>query len=140
VAAVLGSILAVTSLSGCASQLADRPGMLKIVTSNLIWNDVALQIGGSHVTGGNVLLDNPNIDPHEFQPSAPQRLMVQMADVAILTGTDYDSFMQPLLDAADFESDRVVKATKPVDKWGPTLDDNPHYWFDVASVKKPRIA
>jgi zinc/manganese transport system substrate-binding protein len=138
VAAALGVILVSGALSGCSTRTYGQPDVLHLVSSNVIWNDIALYVSQGHVLGANVLLDNPNIDPHQFEPSARQRLMVQQADVAIYTGTDYDYFMQPLLDAADFETDRIVTATKPNNHGVATdvANSNPHYWFSVSSVKK----
>lgn len=141
IAAALGVILVGGSLSACSTRTYGEPDVLRLVSSNAIWNEVALAVSQGHVYGGLSLLDNPNIDPHEFEPSARQRLMIQQADIAIYTGTDYDGFMKQLLDAADFESDRIVTAGQPDDHWFNVKTwkrdtSNPHVWFSVSAVKK----
>jgi zinc/manganese transport system substrate-binding protein len=109
--------------------------MLPVVASTNVYGDIARQIGGSHVSVTSVLND-PNADPHLFEPGTANGLAVARARVVIENGLDYDSFMSRLERSAPSDNRTVVTISDVLGVHG--QDANPHLWYDVPAL--PKIA
>jgi zinc/manganese transport system substrate-binding protein len=79
------------------------------------------------------LIVNPNIDPHDYQPSASDARALAGAKVAIVNGIGYDTWASKLLDANPVSGRVVLDVGNVV---GLKQGDNPHQWYDPASVTK----
>ena len=126
-------ILLVLGAAGCGGNSAGAT--LDVVASTNVYGDIASQIGGSHVHVTSVL-DNPNADPHLFEPGTQNGLAVAEARLAIQNGAGYDDFMGKLEAASPSKSRIVVTIADVLDVHG--RDANPHLWYDVPRL--PRIA
>ena len=126
-------ILLVLGAAGCGDSSAGAT--LDVVASTNVYGDIAAQIGGSHVHVTS-LLDNPNADPHLFEPGTQNGLAVAEARLAIQNGAGYDDFMGKLEAASPSKSRIVVTIADVLDVHG--RDANPHVWYDVPRL--PRIA
>ena len=78
------------------------------------------------------ILDNPDDDPHLFEASPATARALADARVVIVNGVDYDPWMEKLLTAhpapaAKRSWSARSSATRP--------GDNPHLWYDPATVK-----
>src|SRR5438477_3473027 len=120
-------------LAGCGG--GGVGSALDVVASTNVYGDIAAQIGGSHVHVTSVL-DNPNADPHLFEPGTQNGLAVAEARLAIQNGAGYDDFMGKLEAASPSKSRIVVTIADVLDVHG--RDANPHLWYDVPRL--PRIA
>ena len=68
---------------------------LHVVAAENVYGDIAQQIGGNHIAVTSILND-PNADPHLFEPGTANGLAVANAKVVIANGVGYDSFIDRL--------------------------------------------
>src|SRR5437868_5606057 len=129
----LVALLGGLGLAGCGG--GGVGSALDVVASTNVYGDIAAQIGGSHVHVTSVL-ENPNADPHLFEPGTRNGLAVAEAGLAIQNGAGYDDFMGKLETASPNKSRIVVTIADVLDVHG--RDANPHLWYDVPRL--PRIA
>jgi zinc/manganese transport system substrate-binding protein len=121
-----GAALALCALS--APALADP---VKIVAAENFYGDVATQVGGANVAVTSIL-SNPDDDPHLFEASASTAKDLADAKIVIINGVDYDPWMEKLLAANKAPGRReILVATLARKKAG----DNPHLWYNPATVK-----
>jgi zinc/manganese transport system substrate-binding protein len=110
---------------------ADR---VSVVAAENFYGDVARQIGGDHVAVISIL-SNPDEDPHLFETSPSTARAVADAEIVIYNGAGYDPWMEKLVSASSAGSrTALVAATLTGRKAG----DNPHLWYDPATL--PAVA
>ncbi|MBN3774319.1 metal ABC transporter solute-binding protein, Zn/Mn family [Burkholderia sp. Se-20378] len=120
---------AVAALSLAAPAVA-QAAAVNVVAAENFYGDVASQIGGSHVAVTSIL-SNPDQDPHLFEASPKTARALQHAQVVIYNGANYDPWMSKLLGA----SKQAKRATIVVaDLVGKKAGDNPHLWYDPATM------
>lgn len=144
VGAALGvmSLLAACAAGGPSAATGSRadggaPGTMKsgpisVVASTNVWGDIAAQLGGSRVRVTS-LIHGPGQDPHEFEPSGRDELALSRAEVVIVNGGGYDSFMDRMLDALG-NRPIVVTAVEAASGVPSVEPDNEHVWFDLDAV------
>jgi zinc/manganese transport system substrate-binding protein len=103
---------------------------IKIVAAENFYGDIAKQIGGADVAVTSIL-NNPDQDPHLFEVSPSVGRDVSGAHIVIYNGIDYDPWMEKLLRAAR-SADR--KTIVVADLIGKKAGDNPHIWYDPATM------
>jgi zinc/manganese transport system substrate-binding protein len=101
-----------------------------VVAAENFYGDVAKQIGGPAVKVTSIL-SNPDQDPHLFEASPSVARNLSGAQIVIYNGIDYDPWMADLLKASK-GPDR--KAIVVADVIGKTSGDNPHIWYDPATM------
>ncbi|WP_175961943.1 metal ABC transporter solute-binding protein [Burkholderia pyrrocinia] len=120
---------AAAALSLAAPAFA-QAATINVVAAENFYGDVASQIGGRHVAVTSIL-SNPEQDPHLFEASPKTARALQHAQVVIYNGADYDPWMGKLLGA----SKQAKRATIVVaDLVGKKAGDNPHLWYDPATM------
>jgi zinc/manganese transport system substrate-binding protein len=124
-------LVAVPLLSGTAARAEDK---LTIVAAENFYGDLARQIGGSNVTVTSILA-NPDDDPHLFETSPSTARTIADAKIIIYNGADYDPWMDKLLSASTSKDRTTIVAA---DLIGKKSGDNPHLWYDPATL--PAIA
>ncbi len=94
-------------VAGCTSGAEDSTptGPIAVTATTNVWGSIAEFIGGDMVEVTSIV-DQPSIDPHSYEPSARDLLAVQDAEMVLVNGGGYDSFMDSLVDQA--EGSRVV--------------------------------
>lgn len=107
---------------------AARP--VSILAAENFYGDVAQQIGGDNVKVVSVL-SNPDQDPHLFEVSPSEARNVSNAKIVIYNGIGYDPWIEKLLAAAR-NPDRTVIDVAEIT--GRKSGDNPHIWYDPATV------
>jgi zinc/manganese transport system substrate-binding protein len=105
-------------------------GLIQIVAAENFYGDIAKQIGGPDVAVTSIL-KNPDQDPHLFELSPSVARDVSATHIVIYNGIDYDPWMEKLLGAAR-SADR--KTIVVADLIGKKIGDNPHIWYDPATV------
>jgi zinc/manganese transport system substrate-binding protein len=125
---MLAFLAAIATL--CAPALALAAGPIAVVAAENFYGDVAQQIGESDVKVTSIL-SNPDQDPHLFEASPSVAREISAAQIVIYNGIDYDPWVEKLLGAAR-SSDR--KAIVVADLVGRKQGDNPHIWYDPATV------
>lgn len=121
--------LAAFALAGAALAQAATIG---IVAAENFYGDVARQLGGTHVTVESIL-NSPDQDPHLFEASPKTARALQHADIVVYNGADYDPWMDKLLAAAKNDKRKTIVAAALV---GKHAGDNPHLWYDPATMPK----
>jgi zinc/manganese transport system substrate-binding protein len=117
-----------------AASAAD--GKIAVVAAENFYGDVAQQIGGDRVAVTSVL-NNPDQDPHLFETSPSIARAITGAQVVIANGANYDPWMDKLLKAVPKPSRTVIVAADLMHK---SAGDNPHLWYDPATMPAVAIA
>lgn len=149
------------TLAGCSSTESADEDTIKVVASTSIWADVAQEVIDS-AQGQDVKIEvepivkGNGIDPHHFEPTAADIAKANEADVLIVGGGGYDSWLYqavknqdeiihalPLTDHGklDEEPDVVTAAeAKVIAKKEPSkvtnIEGNEHVWYDAAAIEK----
>jgi zinc/manganese transport system substrate-binding protein len=103
-AAGAAAVLAV-ALAGC-STASDKPAsgspggsaVINVVAAENFWGSLAEQLGGSHVKVTNII-NNPDADPHDYEPTAADGRAIATAQLAIINGVGYDAWATKLAEA-----------------------------------------
>jgi len=126
--ALLLALLAQTvSVRAAENQIA-------VVAAENFYGDIARQIGGDRVSVVNIM-NNPDQDPHLFETTPGIVRQIAGAQIVILNGANYDSWMDKLLAAGPRRDRIVVNAARLT---GYKAGDNPHLWYDPATM--PAVA
>jgi len=103
---------------------------IRIVAAENFYGDVARQIGGPEVAVTSIF-SNPDQDPHLFEVSPSVGRDVSAARIVIYSGIDYDPWMEKLLGAARSANRKTIVVADLV---GRKTGDNPHVWYDPATM------
>jgi zinc/manganese transport system substrate-binding protein len=103
---------------------------INIVAAENFYGDVAQQVGGAAVKVTSILT-NPDQDPHLFEASASTARDIAGARIVIYNGADYDPWMSKLLAASRAAGRTAIEVAKLV---GKKTGDNPHLWYDPATM------
>lgn len=108
---------------------------IRVVTSLNFYGEVAKAVAEDH---GQVtsFIDNEAVDPHDFQPSTKEAQKVAKANVVIVNGLGYDSWLTKLTKAADSSQKVINVGTQVADKKN---GDNEHVWYQPATMNKLAI-
>ncbi|HEX3349712.1 MAG TPA: zinc ABC transporter substrate-binding protein [Acetobacteraceae bacterium] len=124
-------MLLLAVLVGAPHAHAQAPATpIPIVAAENFYGDVARQIGGPDVRVTSIL-SNPDQDPHLFEASPSVARSLSGAKIVVYSGIDYDPWMAKLL-AAVHRTDRKVIVV--ADLIGKKTGDNPHIWYDPATM------
>lgn len=121
--------VALLTLAGCSSARADapvKPGTIFAIGVENFYADIIQQIGGDRVTV-TALLKSPNVDPHEYEPTAADAVAVANARLVLMNGLGYDSWMSHLLLGSSGHRTVIVAGEVAGLKEGA----NPHVWYDL---------
>jgi zinc/manganese transport system substrate-binding protein len=134
VQSLTGMALAAALFGLAAAVPARAADGVAIVAAENIYGDVAAQIGGAHAAVTS-LISNPSQDPHLFEATPSAVRGIAEARIVILNGADYDPWMEKLIKSAPNPQRGVVSAAAIM---GRKPSDNPHLWYDPATL--PRVA
>jgi len=115
-----------------AKPAASGEAKIPVVAAENFYGDVVRQLGGDRVAVTSIL-SNPDQDPHLFEASPATARALQHASLVVYNGADYDPWMAKLL-AASKGTQRVVIVA--ADLTGKKSGDNPHLWYDPATMPK----
>jgi zinc/manganese transport system substrate-binding protein len=110
--------------------LPARAAGLSVVAAENFYGDIAQQIAGPDVAVASIL-SNPDEDPHLFEASPSVARALSGASIVIYNGADYDPWMEKLLAAAKSSDRQVIVVADLVHK---KAGDNPHLWYDTATI------
>ena len=132
VAAGLALLLALPLAQAVPVCAAER--QIAVVAAENFYGDIARQIGGDRVSVVSVM-NTPDQDPHLFETTPGVVRQIAAAQIVILNGANYDSWMDKLLAAGPRRDRIVVNAARLT---GYKAGDNPHLWYDPATM--PAVA
>ncbi len=78
------------------------------------------------------ILSSPDQDPHLFEASPSTARQLAGAKLVIVNGADYDPWMEKLLAASPAPGRKEIVVAALV---GRKSGDNPHIWYDPATIK-----
>jgi zinc/manganese transport system substrate-binding protein len=130
----LGALLAVM-VAGCATTPAHRatadPRVVPVVAAENAWGSLAAQLGGTHAHVTSII-DNPNADPHDYEPTAGDGIAIARARLTVVNGLGYDTWASRLV-ATNGSAGRIDLDVG--DLVGARPGDNPHRWYNPADVR-----
>ncbi|WP_423181769.1 metal ABC transporter solute-binding protein, Zn/Mn family [Arthrobacter sp. NyZ413] len=135
-------------LSACGAPAATAPssssGAIDVVASTSVYGDIAKSVGGDKVSVTSII-SKTSQDPHSYEPSTQDKLVVSKAKLVIGNGAGYDDFFTKLLDGTKVPAEDVIVA---VDASGllptPTTGGsknvpegfNEHVWYNFDAMGK----
>jgi zinc/manganese transport system substrate-binding protein len=119
------------SAAGCSRVAPAAPTGLHVVAAENMWGSIAQQLGGDrvHVTS---LIDNPNTDPHDYEPTVADARAIATARLVVVNGAGYDPWVDRLV-AANPDPSRVVLDVGAL--VGVKAGGNPHLWYAPDDVR-----
>jgi zinc/manganese transport system substrate-binding protein len=111
--------------------LAAAAEPVAVVAAENFYGDVVRQIGGAQVAVASIL-SSPDQDPHLFEASPSTARQLAGAKLVIVNGADYDPWMEKLLAASPAPGRKEIVVAELV---GRKSGDNPHLWYDPATIK-----
>jgi zinc/manganese transport system substrate-binding protein len=125
-----GLILALVLACGHTTHVAAADARIAVVAAENFYGDIARQVGGDRVAVLSIM-SNPDQDPHLFETTPAVVRQLANAQIVILNGANYDPWMDKLLTAAPSPGRVVINAAQLN---GRKLGDNPHQWYDPATM------
>ncbi len=103
-----------------------------MVAAENFWGSIAEQLGGKQVKVTNII-DSPDADPHNYEPTAADGRAIASADLVLINGVGYDVWATKLA-AANPDASRTELTVG--DLVGLPAGGNPHRWYDPQDVAK----
>lgn len=129
-----GATSSTKSASSTADSSTSSTSKIKIVAAENFYGEVAKAVGGDRVDVTNIL-DNPNTDPHDFEPTPDVARTVSNSQVIIYNGVGYDAWMDKLISAdSSSKSKSITKVADDV--MGKKEGDNEHVWYNPDTMPK----
>jgi zinc/manganese transport system substrate-binding protein len=148
------SALAALTLTACASggpaaaPVASADDGVVVVASTNVYGSIAEAVGGPGVVVES-LIDDPAADPHSYESTPADAVVVGRGDIVILNGGGYDEFMPQLVEAAGGE--RTVLDVGALSGLAPAEEEvhaegsdhaegeehgdvNEHFWYSLPAV------
>ena len=124
-------------ISGCGGAAAgsaggSSSGKLQVVAAENFWGSIATQLGGSKVAVQSIIV-NPSTDPHSYEPTASDGVVLAKSQMAIVNGIGYDAWASKLVAANPSSSRKVLNVG---DLLGLMEGDNAHQWYSPSSVHR----
>lgn len=156
----VGVAAAALALSGCgqsgdpAADPSDEG--IQVVSSTNVYGDIAETIGGEFVSVTSIV-NSLSQDPHSYEATVQDKLVVSEAELLIENGGGYDPFLHQLADEAEMDHDYIVSAVdvsgygesgdehaEHADESGDHAEDdhsdhshgsvNEHVWYDLEAM------
>jgi zinc/manganese transport system substrate-binding protein len=112
------------------TRLASAQSPPRIVAAENFYGDLARQLAGPAAEVGSIM-SNPDQDPHLFEASPSVARELSGAAIVVMNGADYDPWMDKLLASAKSATRRTIVVA---DLMGKKSGDNPHLWYDTATM------
>lgn len=144
--------MAMFYLSGCANENVNQPsadlkeGKIKIYTTLYPLYDFAEKIAGDRAVVENIV--PPGVEPHDFEPSVKDMMMLNEADLLIYNGAGFEGWVEKTASAVNNNKLKIVEASKNVEllqmdeESSHTEEEHhaeggwdPHIWLDPNRAK-----
>lgn len=129
---LVGTGVVFATVVACGSSTPEQTsGKVFVVAAENVWGSIAGQLGGDLVEVRS-LIDNPDTDPHDYEPTPTDARALASAKLVINNGIGYDPWTDKLL-AANPTSGRTVLTVGEL--VGVKEGGNPHQWYSPDSVE-----
>ena len=123
----------IVPLAGCSGVGgAASGGRPNVAAAENVWGSIASQLGGDRVTVTSII-DNPNADPHDYEPTTEDARSMAAANFVIENGVGYDPWAQRLVDANPVSGRDILNVGTLV---GEPTGGNPHRWYSPSDVQQ----
>lgn len=112
-------------LSGCGNNQSTKSNKMQIVTSTDIYGQAARAVAGNKAQIISII-NNPNVDPHDYQPTIKVAEDISNANLIIYNGLGYDSWIEPLTQNTKKHTNLLNVGANLLNK---KTGDNPHVWY-----------
>jgi zinc/manganese transport system substrate-binding protein len=136
---LLTAAATMTMVAGCAaapdaatSGSSSQGSVIEVVAAENFWGSIAGQLGGSKVRVTSII-DNPDADPHDYEPTAADGRAIASADMVIVNGVGYDTWATKLAAANPDPGRTELTVGRLV---GVADGGNPHRWYNPDDVMK----
>ncbi len=116
-------------LSGCSSTVIKNNEKIMVCTSFSAMQDFTKQIAGDCAEVVNLM--PPGTEPHEWEPSAGDILMLEKAGVFIYSGHGMEHWVDKVKESLSNKNLIIVEAAEGISGGG-----DPHVWLDPINAKK----
>lgn len=86
-------------------------GVVDVVASTNVYGDIATIIGGDKVNVTSIITKTSQ-DPHSYEATAQDRLLVSKAELVIENGGGYDAFLHKMADDSNIPHANIVTAVE----------------------------
>lgn len=118
--------------STCMSAYAaNESKTIHVIAAENMYGDIAQQLGGKYVQVDSVL-NNPDQDPHLFELTPSIGKKIADANLMIVNGLGYDSWMDRLLIKYHFNHQDIISVQSLLNR---KEGDNPHLWYDIDAIE-----
>ena len=132
-AGILGMVAVLAACSSGPPTSAGADGhVLRVVAVENFWGSIAGQLGGDHVEVTSII-DSPDADPHDYEPTTADARTIAAADVVLVNGVGYDAWASKIAAANDTPRQTVLDVGKLL---GLTAGANPHRWYNPDDVSR----
>ncbi|QEM98742.1 metal ABC transporter solute-binding protein [Lacticaseibacillus paracasei] len=118
--------------NGAAKQSSSNGSKIQVVASLDFYGEVAKAVGGNKVSVQSII-NNPAVDPHDYEPTTKVGKSVASADLAVASGIGYDGWMDKVVKSADKSKNYLRVADDLMNK---KEGDNEHIWYDPRTMPK----
>ncbi|KRK11759.1 metal ion ABC transporter periplasmic protein surface adhesin [Lacticaseibacillus zeae DSM 20178 = KCTC 3804] len=129
------SLLLLSVVAGACGTTAKQSGdndKIQVVASVDFYGEVAKAVGGKQVQVTSII-DNPAIDPHDYEPTTQVGKQIATANVVIANGIGYDGWMTKLIKSEN-KSKQSLRVAEDI--MGKHEGDNEHIWYDPRTMPK----
>jgi zinc/manganese transport system substrate-binding protein len=109
------AVLALTSCSGSGGAGSTgepaSSGALQVVTSTNVYGDIVKAVGGDKVDV-KAIITKTSQDPHSYEASAQDKLVVSKAKLVVENGGGYDGFLHKIADDTNIGHENIVSAVE----------------------------
>jgi zinc/manganese transport system substrate-binding protein len=94
-----------------ASSASASDGLVDIVASTNVYGDIARSVGGDKVNV-SAIITKTSQDPHSYEATAQDRLVVSKADLVIENGGGYDGFVEKMAEDSNIAHESILSAVQ----------------------------
>jgi zinc/manganese transport system substrate-binding protein len=132
--ALTGCGSASTPLSNTKLSTVDPNQPIELIAAESFYGELAKAVGGERVKVTSIL-EGPDVDPHVYEPSTQTAKQVNDAHIILYNGIGYDEWMKKLIKTNSNAANQTIIAVGS-DVSGKHDGDNPHVWYDPATMPK----
>ncbi|UKA48458.1 zinc ABC transporter substrate-binding protein [Arthrobacter sp. FW305-123] len=112
------AVLSALLLSSCAGTAGpagavdpSSAGAIEVVTSTNVYGDVVKAIGGDKVNVSSIITKTSQ-DPHSYEASAQDKLVISKAKLVVENGGGYDEFLHKIADETNVGHEIMISAVE----------------------------
>lgn len=132
---VTSSVIALCLLSSSCQPAPAKSGLPIVMATETFLGDIAQNVAGSRINIETLL--PVTVDPHEYQPKPQDVTRLAQAQVLIINGLGYESWLQKTLDNLGGQRQMIIAAngiTPNLDPSGVHPQGDPHMWMNPLDV------